>query len=262
MPVVINEVEVVVEPLPANASAGVTAPPHLALPSNGLDDVGAPGEERLYGVYSALVTDVCDPDHQGRVKVTVPGWRDVGSSSFNAWARVATLMAGNNRGSWFMADVNDEVLIAFDGGNPNCPFVIGALWNGVDRPPESMDGGGLNDKKVLRSRNGVTLTMDDTDKGERLVLETPRGQRVTLSDADGSIRLVDCNGNSVRMDQTGVHIASSATITLEASQVNIAAGVLAVDAGVASFSGVVKADTVICTNVVSASYTPGAGNIW
>src|SRR5512147_2546974 len=101
-----------------------------------------------YGVYPALVTDIKDPDGQGRVKVTLPWAVDTGGARFEAWARVATLMAGNNRGTWFVPDVNDEVLVAFEGGNSRKPCVVGALWNGTDSPPESMDGSGNNYKKV------------------------------------------------------------------------------------------------------------------
>ncbi len=79
---------------------------------------------------------------------------------------IATLFAGNNRGSWFIPDVDDEVLVSFEGGDVRRPFVLGGLWNGRDAPPESMDGGGRNFKKVLRSRNGVKVTLDDQDGQE------------------------------------------------------------------------------------------------
>ena len=83
-----------------------------------------------YGVYPALVVDIADPDGQGRVKVTLPWSPDAGGSRYEAWARLATLMAGNNRGSWFIPDVDDEVLVAFEGGDPRRPYVVGGLWNG------------------------------------------------------------------------------------------------------------------------------------
>jgi len=99
---------------------------------------------RWYGVYPALVSDITDPDGQGRVKVTLPWSPDTGGGRYEAWARVATLMGGPNRGSWFIPDVHDEVLIVFEGGDPRRPYVIGGLWNGRDSPPESMDGAGKN----------------------------------------------------------------------------------------------------------------------
>ncbi|HEY0953883.1 MAG TPA: phage baseplate assembly protein V [Roseateles sp.] len=215
-----------------------------------------------HGVYPALVTDIKDPDNQGRVKIKLPWSPDGAGASCELWARLATLMAGNNRGSWFIPDVDDEVLVAFEGGQALRPYVIGALWNGQDSAPETMDGAGNNDKKVLRSRNGVRLLMDDSDGQETLLIETPAGQRVTLKDGPGEVLIEDSNGNSVKLESAGITITASAKVTVNASTVNVSASMVSVDAGMSSFSGVVKADTVICNSIISASYTPGAGNIW
>jgi uncharacterized protein involved in type VI secretion and phage assembly len=217
---------------------------------------------RWYGVMPAIVVDVKDPDGQGRVKVTLPWSVDAKGSRFEGWARLATLFGGNNRGSWFVPDVDDEVLVAFEHGDPRRPYVLGGLWNGRDQAPESMDGGGRNFKKVLRSRNGVTVTLDDQDGQEKLVLETPGGQKVTLKDGPGTVEVVDSNGNSLKLEPAGITLDASAKVTVNASMLAISAGMVTVDAGMSKFSGVVQADTVISNSVVSASYTPGAGNIW
>ena len=216
----------------------------------------------FYGVYPALVTDVVDPDGQGRVRVRLPWSPDPSGQSYEAWARLATLMAGADRGSWFVPDPGDEVLVAFEGGEPRRPYVVGALWNGKDAPPEPMDGAGRNEKKVLRSRNGVKVTLDDADGRERLVLETPGGQKVTLEDGPGRIEVLDANGNSVELAAAGVTVVAASKLTVQAAQVEVTAGMVTVNAGMSKFSGVVQADTVITNSVVSASYTPGAGNIW
>jgi uncharacterized protein involved in type VI secretion and phage assembly len=217
---------------------------------------------RWYGVYPALVIDIVDPDGQGRVKVTLPWSPDTGGGRYEAWARLATLMGGNNRGSWFVPDVNDEVLIAFESGDPRRPYLLGARWNGSDAPPASMDGAGRNAQKVLRSRNGVRVVLDDTDGQEQLVLETPGGQHVTLKDGPGAIEIVDANGNSVKLESAGITVTSAAKVTVNAGTVEVSAGMVTVNAGMSKFSGVVQADTVITNSVVSASYTPGAGNVW
>jgi uncharacterized protein involved in type VI secretion and phage assembly len=217
---------------------------------------------RWYGVFPALVSDIKDPDGQGRVKVTLPWSPDTGGSRYEAWARLATLMGGNNRGSWLIPDVNDEVLVVFEAGDPRRPYVIGGLWNGSDKPPDSMDGGGQNNRKVLRSRNGVKVTLDDTSGQEKLILETPGGQKLTLKDGPGSVEIVDSNGNSIKLETAGITITAAAKVTINASQVAVSAGMVTVDAGMSKFSGVVQCDTLISNSVVSASYTPGAGNIW
>jgi uncharacterized protein involved in type VI secretion and phage assembly len=215
-----------------------------------------------HGVYPALVVDVKDPDNQGRVKIGLPWSPDAAGAACELWARLATLMGGANRGSWFIPDVDDEVLVAFEAGDPRRPYVIGALWNGSDAPPESMDGAGNNDKKVIRSRNGVKVTLDDQDGQEKLILETPGGQKVTLKDGPGAVEIEDSNGNSVKLETAGITINAAAKVTVQASTVNVSASMVTVDAGMSRFSGVVQADTVICNSIISASYTPGAGNIW
>ena len=217
---------------------------------------------RWYGVCIGLVTDIKDPDNQGRVKITLPWSPDAGGQRYEAWARLATMFGGNNRGSWFVPDVDDEVLIAFEHGDSRRPYVLGSLWNGRDQPPEQMDGAGNNYKKVLRSRNGVKITLDDQDGQEQLKLETPGGQTVTLKDGPGSVEVVDSNGNSIKLEAAGITINASAKVTINASQVAVSAGMVTVDAGMSKFSGVVQADTVIANSIIGASYTPGAGNIW
>jgi uncharacterized protein involved in type VI secretion and phage assembly len=217
---------------------------------------------RWYGAFPALVTDINDPEGLGRVKVALPWSPDTAGARYETWARLATFMAGNNRGSWFIPDVDDEVLIVFEGGDPRRPYVIGSLWNGKDTPPESMDGAGKNFKKVLRSRNGVKLTMDDTDGREQFILETPGGQKLTLKDGPGAVEIVDSNGNSIKLETSGITITAAAKVTINASQVAVSAGMVTVDAAMSKFSGVVQCDTMISNSVISASYTPGAGNIW
>ena len=217
---------------------------------------------RWYGVFPALVSDIKDPDNQGRVKVTLPWSPDPSGAQYEIWARLATMMGGSNRGTWFIPDVNDEVLIAFEAGDPRRPYVVGALWNGSDSPPESMDGSGNNYKKVICSRNGVKITLDDQDGQEQFIVETPGGQKITLKDGPGSVEVADSNGNSIKMESSGITVNASAKVTINASTVEISAGMVTVNAGMSKFSGVVQADTLISNSVISASYTPGAGNIW
>jgi uncharacterized protein involved in type VI secretion and phage assembly len=217
---------------------------------------------RLYGVYTAQVSDIKDPDGQGQVKVKLLWSPDNNGGGYEVWARLAVLMAGNNRGTWFIPDPNDEVLVMFEGGDPRRPYVIGALWNGRDTPPETMDGAGNNFKKTIRSRNGVRVSLDDTDGQETLTLETPSGQRVTLKDGPGSIEIRDSNGNSIKLEPSGVTMTAASKLTINASTMEVSAGMVTVNAGMSKFSGVVQADTVISNSVISASYSPGVGNIW
>lgn len=205
----------------------------------------------MQGVYSASVLDNRDREGLARVLVRVPGVAETG-----VWARLATMMAGRDRGTLFVPDVGDEVLVVFDRGDLRAPCVIGSLWNGKDKPPS----GDVATTKTIRSRSGVTLRIDD--KASSLVIETAGGQRVTLEDTPGSVRLEDSNGNSVTLAPAGVTVTASAKVTLNASTVDVNAGMVTVNAGMSKFSGVVQCDTMMANSVVASSYTPGAGNIW
>jgi len=90
----------------------------------------------------------------------------------------------------------------------------------------------------------------------RLLLDIMKGLN------PGSVEIVDSNGNSVKLEASGITINCSGRFSVTASTVEISAGMVKVDAGMSKFSGIVQADTVISNSVISASYTPGAGNIW
>lgn len=218
---------------------------------------------RWWGVYPALVTDNKDPDGQGRIKIKLPWCPDNNGSGYEVWARLAVLMAGNRRGTWFIPDPNDEVLVSFEGGDPRIPYVIGALWNGQDQAPETMDGAGNNFKKTICSRKGVKITLDDNDGTENMVLETPGGQKLSLKDGPGAIEIQDSNGNSLKFEASGITLTATTKFTINAGTTMEAnAAMVTINAGKSKFSGVVKSDTNITSSTVSASYSPGAGNIW
>ena len=132
-----------------------------------------------YGVAPATVTDISDPDGQGRVQVTLPWCPDSGGGRYEAWARIATLFAGSDRGSWFIPDVGDEVLVAFEHGDPARPYVLGGLWNGSDSPPESASA--QNNIKMIKSRSGVTITPAGVtlQAGGSTLAVTPQGIVIT-----------------------------------------------------------------------------------
>jgi hypothetical protein len=150
----------------------------------------------------------------------LPWCPDVEGTPYEVWARMATMMAGKNRGSWFIPDVTDEVLVCFEAGDPRRPYVIGMLWNGEDTPSETMDGDGKNNIKSIKSRSGVYIAMDDTDSKVKLTIETPGKQSILLQDEeDGSIQITDANGNTIVMDKNGTIVTdkNSNSITMSSS---------------------------------------------
>jgi uncharacterized protein involved in type VI secretion and phage assembly len=136
----------------------------------------------IQGVVIGLVTQVAP----GRIKATYP-WLD--EQHETDWVRVAAPMSGSNRGCFLMPEVHDEVLLAFDQGNPRLPYVIGYLWNGPDQPP----GQDVRDRR-LTSRNGHTIRfLDATPSGGSLgalVIQDGHGNRIVLSNGKISIQAV------------------------------------------------------------------------
>jgi uncharacterized protein involved in type VI secretion and phage assembly len=210
----------------------------------------------------AEVIAVDDPDRLNRVQIRLLSFDGIGDHDGPIWARVAAPFAGADRGAFFIPDVGDEVLVVFEAGDARRPYVIGGLWNGSDAPPESMDGAGNNFKKVLKSRNGVTVTLDDQNGQEQFIAETPGGQKFTLKDGPGSVEIADSNGNSIKMEASGITLTTSAVVTINANSLSVSASAVSVNAGSSNFSGTVIAATVNTPSVVGATYTPGAGNIW
>lgn len=217
-------------------------------------------EGRYFGVYPATVADNQDPDSQGRVQVRLPWSPDGSGGQYEVWARVATMMAGGGRGTWFVPDNGDEVLICFQGGDPRWPFVIGAMWNGQDDPPETIDPD--NNVKAIVSRTGIKITLDDTSGAVTLTLATPGGQTVTMADAGSTITVQDTSGNSCRLAPQGITITAASKLTISAATAEIDIGQVAVNSGMWTYSGVIHCDSLITDSVIGATYTPGVGNIW
>ncbi len=179
------------------------------------------------GVAIAVVTQNQDPEGLCRVKVSYP-WHDKPRESY--WARIATTMAGNARGTVFLPEVGDEVLVACDREDLRFPYVLGALWNGKEKPPETNQDG-KNDKRMIRSRKGHQLLFDDGARGA-VELALNDGKKVLLDD-DG-IKVDDGKGNRLVIESNGgaMTIEASGTLTLKGTSVAIeASGQLRIKAG-------------------------------
>lgn len=179
---------------------------------------------KVYGVVVGVVTNNQDPDKMGRVKVRFPWLNDTDESN---WARVATMMAGKDRGTWFLPEVGDEVLVAFEHGDVQFPYVIGALWNGVDTPPRD-NADGKNNERVIKSRSGHELIFGDEDGKEKVEIKTKAGHQLLLDDSSGSekITVVDKSGNNkIELDTAANSIAITAQtkLSLKAQQIEITA---------------------------------------
>lgn len=177
-------------------------------------------EARLYGVTVGVVTNNQDPDGLGRVKVKLPWLSDDVESH---WARVVTPMAGNDRGLFFLPEVDDEVLVAFEHGSPEFPYVLGALWNGKDKAPESNDDG-ENNMRTIKSRSGHVVRLDDTDGSEKIeIVDGSGANSVVISTADNTITItadaditIESGSGKLILSGNGIEIKSQAEVKVEA----------------------------------------------
>lgn len=204
------------------------------------------------------VVDVADPQQLARVQVAIHGHG--GPAPLRVWARVASPLAGQDYGAWWIPNVGDEVLLGFIDGDVRFPVVLGSLWNGAATPPRQVQGGEVSEWE-LRGRRGSRFHIDETDQAT-ITLETAGGVTLALIDEAGGTVRVTCGANTVTIDSGGVKVQAAAEIELESSTLRISAGLVQVDTPMATFSGVVKCEVLQSTAVVSTSYTPGAGNIW
>lgn len=178
------------------------------------------GGGRLLAVAPGVVTNNQDPDNLGRVKVSFP-WLAEGEES--AWARVVTPVAGAQRGLFWLPEVGDEVLLAFEHGDPGRPYVLGGLWNGTDTPPT--DAGDGRDVRVLKSRSGHLVRLDDSSGAEKIEIVDKSGSNtIVLDTAANTITLTSGKDiqlkapqGKILLEAQEVQIGSSAATKVEAS---------------------------------------------
>jgi uncharacterized protein involved in type VI secretion and phage assembly len=181
---------------------------------------------RVIGVVAGLVTNNQDPQGLGRVKVKFP-WLSDGTES--DWTKVVTFMAGQDRGAVFLPEVNDEVLVAFEHGDINFPYVLGGLWNSQAEPPEK-NADGKNNVRKIRSRSGheVVFRDDNSAQNEQIEIHSNGGHSVLLSDAAGAEQILikdKTGGNYVKLDSVAnsITIESAVSLSIKSKMIEIEA---------------------------------------
>lgn len=159
------------------------------------------------GIVTALEND---PGGEDRIKVKMPliDMDDEGS-----WARIATLDAGKERGTFFRPEIDDEVVIGFLNDDPRHPIVLGMCHSSAKPVPEPANDD--NHRKGYISREKMKFVFDDEKK--TVTLETPGGNKIKLSDDEKGIVLEDQNGNKITLNDSGVKIESNKALDIRAS---------------------------------------------
>jgi uncharacterized protein involved in type VI secretion and phage assembly len=204
----------------------------------------------FYGLYPALVVDIVDKDRMGRIKVNFPSLDD--GRAF-VWARLVSCYAEGNQGFQFMPSVGTEVVVAFEAGNPARAYIVGAVWNGVETPPEP--AAQANDKRVLVTRSGSRLAFDDKEGAAKITLSMRSGHTLELDDQAQRVSLQHASGCSLVLDSTNVSITANVSVTVNAAMVDI-------NAPTVNCSGHINCASIATGSITSGVYSPGAGNVW
>lgn len=188
-------------------------------PSRALGSAGehsATGSRTIPGVIPGVVLDEADPAELARVRVRLP----VLGEDVMVWARVAVPLAGPGRGTLWVPRTGDEVLVAFELGNPARPYVVGSLWSQEDPPPESAQD--VREALLLRTGSGHALELVDADGARKVSLVDTDGNGVVIDTEEGTVTLRAAKGitlevpdGSLDTDSTDATVRTSGDLTLD-----------------------------------------------
>lgn len=204
----------------------------------------------LNDLHLGTVLDNADPEARGRIQVRLH------STGLEVWASVIVPSAGSGYGISQLPRLDEQVVIAFI--SPNLPMVLGAVWSGDSSQPE--DALPVEERYLLQTPTGVTVLLDD--QNPKVEIKTPAGYHLTIDDQGSGAITVEKGAEKIVMNMEGIAITTSLKAKVEASQVDVSASTVQVNAAISKFSGIVQCDTLMSNTVISATYTPGAGNIW
>jgi uncharacterized protein involved in type VI secretion and phage assembly len=190
--------------------------------------------KRENGIVIGLVTSLDDPQRLGRVKVKFPHL----DSQESDWARLVTPMAGADRGLFLRPEVGDEVMVAFEHGDPRRPHVLGSLWSSTDKTPSDDGNATRNNWRFIKSRSGHIIKLDDTSGAEKIeVVDKDGNRKVVIDSANQKIQVicevgdieitasagaVKVNAVSVQVNAQGnMSLVATGTMTIKGAAVNI-----------------------------------------
>jgi uncharacterized protein involved in type VI secretion and phage assembly len=176
-------------------------------------------DRRYHGVYPAIVAAVGDSRHPGQVRLRLD-WFD--SQMQTEWCRICNPYAGNGYGFVWHPEQGDEVLVAFMHGDMRWPIVLGGMYNGVDQPPTARTDS--RDQKLMRTKGGHELLMDDSAGQQRVRLASNGGHTIDIDDQGGKIVIATSGGVKVTLDNGGNKVtldSGGASVVIEAGAIKL-----------------------------------------
>ena len=165
----------------------------------------------VQGLQIGVVTQLeNDPDGENRILVRMP---IISGDEQGIWARVSTLDAGKERGSFFLPEIGDEVIVGFINGDPDHPVVLGMMNSSAKAAPLTAKDD--NHEKGFTTRSKMKFIFNDDKKS--VILETPAGKKITVDEDAGIIQIEDENSNKMTMDSGGIKIESQGDISIKAT---------------------------------------------
>ncbi len=204
------------------------------------------------GIHLAQVLDVADPQGSGRIRVGLTGL------GLTLWAPVLIPGGGAGYGVALTPRNGETVAVAFPGGDPAQPLVLGALWSGQASRPEA--AGAPGESYAIVAPGGAAIRIED-GSGPSIVIASDDRTRLRIEPGPEGMVSIEHPAGSITLGPEGVAVTSAGAVRVSAATVSVSTAMLTIDAGMVRASGVVQCDTLIANTVVAASYTPGAGNL-
>lgn len=171
------------------------------------------------GIVIGIVVDIDDPDGMARVRVKLPYLNDATSQ----WARLASPMAGPDRGTFFVPEVGDEVLVAYLHGDIRFPYILGSLWNTVDPRPATDGKTSENNWRFIKSRCGHIIKLDDTEGNEKIEILDKSGNNLIVIDTAKNTITVSA-GDTIHEEAPKITVKGANSVQVEAPTVEVVGG--------------------------------------
>lgn len=175
-----------------------------------ITDLGT-GFKKLSGLFIGTVKKVdSDPLDQNRIQVQIPTIKNSGDG---IWARLTHFYTSAEAGSFFIPEVDSQVVLSFIGEDPRFPVILGGLYTDTNKPYKTVDD--QNNYKAFLSKNKLTLEFDD--ENNKITISTPKNNSIVLDENDESITITDQNENEIKTSSDGITMTSCKDIKLIAS---------------------------------------------